>query len=169
MDSPSTQAPSGPVDPALLREAMRRFATGVAIVATLDDGQPYAAAVNSLTSVSLTPPLVLVCLKVGSRTCEAIERQGRFTVCVLAEDHEEHSRRFARSQPDIGDPALELVDGLPVVSGAIAGMICAVESTQRKGDHVIVIGEVMRTHHEPATPLLFFDSGYHRLGPRCEA
>ncbi|MEU0486677.1 flavin reductase family protein [Streptosporangium sp. NPDC006013] len=154
---------SVPVDSALLREVMRRFVTGVAIVATVDQDRPYAASVNSLTSVSLEPPLILVCLKIGSNTCAAIERSGRFSVCVLAEQHEEHSRRFAGSQPAVDDPAFELVDGLPVIRGALAGMICEVESTQRKGDHVIVIGQVVRTHHEHDTPLLFFNSGYHRL------
>ncbi|GAA5058786.1 flavin reductase (DIM6/NTAB) family NADH-FMN oxidoreductase RutF [Thermocatellispora tengchongensis] len=165
MGMPPAGPRSAPVDSALLREVMRRFATGVAIVATLDRGTPYAASVNSLTSVSLEPPLILVCLKIGSHTCAAIQRAGRFSVSVLAEQHEEHSRRFAGSQPAVDDPAFEPVDGLPVIRDALAGMICEVESTQRKGDHVIVIGQVVRTHHEHDTPLLFFNSGYHRLAP----
>jgi flavin reductase (DIM6/NTAB) family NADH-FMN oxidoreductase RutF len=152
------------VEPLVMRSVMARFATGVAVVATLDGGQAYAAAVNSLTSVSLEPPLILVCLQLRSQTCAAIERRGAFSVSVLAERHEEHSRRFARSQPALEDPALELVDRLPVVRGCIAGMICEVESMQRKGDHIIVIGEVVRTHvSDGDTPLLFYGSRYHRL------
>ncbi len=147
-----------------MRGVMARFATGVAVVATMDESQAYAAAVNSLTSVSLEPPLILVCLQLGSRTYAAIERRAAFTVSVLAEGHEEHSRRFARSQPAVEDPALELVDGLPVVRGCLAGMICDVESAQQKGDHVMVIGEVVRTYvSETETPLLFYGSRYHRL------
>lgn len=152
------------IEPTVMRGVMARFATGVAVVATVDDGQAYAAAVNSLTSVSLDPPLILVCLQVGSRTCGAIERREAFSVSVLAEQHEEHSRRFARSQPAVEDPALELVDGLPVVRGCLAGVICDVESMQQKGDHVIVIGEVVRTYvGDIDTPLLFYGSRYHRL------
>lgn len=162
-----TQAPA--VDGTRLRQVMARFATGVAIVATIEDEQPFAAAVNSFTSVSLDPPLVLVCLRVGSATCAAIERQGRFSICVLAEGHEEHSRRFSRSQPSVADPAFTPVDGLPVIDGALAGMLCDVESMTVKGDHMVVFGRVTRTHHEQDEPLLFFDSGYHRLGPRRTA
>ena len=167
-EEPELSAPASDVSPpavngALMREVMGRFATGVAIVATMDEGQPYAAAVNSLTSVSLDPPLILVCLQLNSRTCRAIERAGLFSVSVLTAEHEEHSRRFARAQPELGDPALEFVDGLPVVRGCLAGMICETESMQVKGDHVVVFGHVIRTHHEHDTPLLFFGSRYHRL------
>jgi flavin reductase (DIM6/NTAB) family NADH-FMN oxidoreductase RutF len=150
------------VDPMLMRNVMSRFATGVAVVATIDDGMPYAAAVNSLTSVSLEPPLILVCLQLHSRTGAAIQRRGAFSVSVLADTHEEYSRRFARMQPAAGD--LELVDGLPVVTGCVAGMICETESMQQKGDHVIFIGQVVRTHQGEGMPLLFFGSKYHRLG-----
>ncbi|MEV7013850.1 flavin reductase family protein [Streptosporangium sp. NPDC051022] len=163
MSTQPARTHTDPVDPVLLRQVMRRFATGVTIVATTEEGTPFAAAVNSLTSVSLEPPLILVCFKIGSRTCAAVERNGRFSVSVLTAQQEEHSRRFAGSQPAADDPALEFVDGLPVIRDALAGMICNVESTQRKGDHVIVIGEVVRTHHVQDTPLLFFDSGYHQL------
>jgi flavin reductase (DIM6/NTAB) family NADH-FMN oxidoreductase RutF len=159
----TTDCTHNPVDSHLMREVMARFATGVAVVATIEDGAPYAAAVNSLTSVSLDPPLILVCLQIGSRTCQAIESVGRFSVCVLTADHEEHSRRFASSQPTLEDPALELVDGLPVIRGCLAGMLCDVESTAIKGDHVVLFGRVVRTHHEHHPPLLFFGSRYHRL------
>ena len=151
------------VDPTLMRSVMARFATGVAVVATLDQGEPYAAAVNSLTSVSLDPPLILVCLQLNSRTCNAIQRRRAFSVSVLADEHEEQSRRFANSQPTISDPALEIVDELPVVRGCVAGMICETESTLEKGDHTIVIGRVVRTHQGDGNPLLFFESTYHRL------
>lgn len=162
MTSPPAGGSEG-VDPTLMRSAMARFATGVAIVATFDQGEPYAAAVNSLTSVSLDPPLILVCLQLNSRTCHAIQRRGAFSVSVLADEQEEYSRRFARSQPAIDDPTLEFVDGLPVVSGCVAGLICETESTLRKGDHTIVIGHVVRTHQGDGNPLLFFGSTYHRL------
>jgi flavin reductase (DIM6/NTAB) family NADH-FMN oxidoreductase RutF len=141
---------------------MSRFATGVAVVATMDEGAPYAAAVNSLTSVSLEPPLILVCLQLHSRTAAAIERCGAFSVSVLADTHEAYSRRFAKSHPSEGE--LELVDGLPVVTGCVAGMICETESMQVKGDHVIIVGEVVRTHQGEGMPLLFFGSKYHHLG-----
>ena len=151
------------VDPAVMRSVMSRFATGVAIVATVDDDVPYAAAVNSLTSVSLDPPLILVCFQRRSRTCRAILRRGAFGISVLAEGHEGHSRRFARSQPAHDDPAFVLVDGLPVVPGAVAGLLCEMDSVVEKGDHVVIFGSVVRTHQEEGRPLLFFGSGYHRL------
>jgi flavin reductase (DIM6/NTAB) family NADH-FMN oxidoreductase RutF len=161
MTIPPPGAPA--VDPQLLREVMRRFATGVAIVGAIRDGQPYAASVSSLTSVSLSPPLVLICLQLQSSTLEVIEETGAFSISVLRSSHEEHSRRFASSQPELDDPALELVDGLPVVRDVLAGMLCRVESVQLKGDHKIVIGEVFRTHHDQDVPLVYFGSAYHRI------
>src|SRR5438874_9940479 len=80
------------MDPAVTRSMMSGFATGVTIVATIDGGTPYAAVVNSFTSVSLDPPLILVCLKLGSRTLGAIQRSGAFSVSVLGEVHEDYSR-----------------------------------------------------------------------------
>ena len=162
MPSPDVSALAA-VDPAVMRSVMARFATGVAIVSTMDEGVPYAAAVNSLTSVSLEPPIILVCFKRDSRTCDAIVRRGAFGISILAEQHEPHSRRFARSQPAQDDPALVLVDGLPVIRGAVAGLLCETDSVLEKGDHVVVFGRVVRTHQEEGLPLLFFASGYHRL------
>jgi flavin reductase (DIM6/NTAB) family NADH-FMN oxidoreductase RutF len=162
MSSPDVSSPAA-VDPAVMRSVMARFATGVAIVSTIEGDVPYAAAVNSLTSVSLDPPVILVCFKRESRTCEALIRRGAFGVSVLAEEHESHSRRFARSQPAHDDPALVLVDGLPVIRGAVAGLLCETDSVVEKGDHVVVFGRVARTHQSEGLPLLFFASGYHRL------
>lgn len=164
MTTPPTTPPA--VDPQLLREAMRRFATGVAIVGALHEGRPYAASVSSLTSVSLSPPLVLVCMQLHSTTLRAIEETGVFSISVLRSSHEGHSRRFATSHPELDDPAIEFVDGLPVVRDVLAGMLCRVESVQVKGDHKIVIGEVFRTHHDHDVPLVFYGSEYHRIaGP----
>ncbi|MFF2653702.1 flavin reductase family protein [Streptomyces sp. NPDC058045] len=157
------------VAPADLRAAMRRFATGVTVVATDDGEATYAAVVNSFTSVSLEPPLVLVCLKVGSRTCDAIRRRGAFSICVLADDHRQHSQRLAKSQPTVDDEAFTVVDGLPVIRDTLAGLLCEVESAQVKGDHVIVIGEVVRTHAAQREPLLFYDGRYHVLTGQAEA
>lgn len=157
------------IDPRRFRDVLGHYPTGVVVITAMRaDGTPGGLAVGTFTSVSLDPPLVLVCLRVGSATCAAIERQGRFSVCVLAEGHEEHSRRFSRSQPSVADPAFTPVDGLPVIDGALAGMLCDVESMTVKGDHMVVFGRVTRTHHEQDEPLLFFDSGYHRLGARRE-
>ncbi|MBC3191935.1 flavin reductase [Pseudonocardia sp. C8] len=165
MNDTSTCSPrtASPVPPGSLRETMRRFATGVAVVATTDRGSTYAAVVNSFTSVSLEPPLVLVCLQVGSRTCEALQRRGAFSICVLADEHREHSQRLARSQPTSDDDAFEVVDGLPTIRGTLAGLLCEVESVQVKGDHVIVVGCVVRTHHAQREPLVFYDGQYRML------
>ncbi|ATY11659.1 flavin reductase [Amycolatopsis sp. AA4] len=152
-----------PVDPGSLRAVMRGFATGVTVVATADEDRTFAAVVNSFTSVSLAPPLILVCLKVGSRTCAAIERRGFFSVCVLADDHRRHSERLARSQPTVDDEAFEVAHGLPVIRDAPAGLLCRVDSTLVKGDHVIVIGCVVATKLAERDPLLFYNGQYRVL------
>lgn len=159
-----TVAPeTDPVDAGSLRAVMRGFATGVTVVATEHNGRTFAAVVNSFTSVSLSPPLVLVCLQTGSRTCAAIESRGFFSVCVLADDHRPHSERLARSQPAVNDEAFELAHGLPVIRDAPAGLLCRVDETLVKGDHVIVIGCVVATKLDQRDPLLFYNGQYRVL------
>ncbi len=150
------------IDSLLMRRVMSRFATGVAVVATTNDQTHYAAAVNSLTSVSLEPPLLLMCFRKTSRTCTAIEQAGQFSISVLDSRQEEHSRRFARaSNEPLSDDDLALHKGMPVVPGALATLVCRHEASHGVGDHTVVIGRVVSAEHRDGEPLLFFSSRYH--------
>lgn len=154
--SPPARTPA--IDPSAMRRAMGRWATGVAVITTLDaGGQPHGMTLNSLTSVSLDPPLLLVCFNHGARTADAIIGSGRFAVSILAARHEHIARRFAGRGEEhfAGLPLNYGQHSVPVVPGALAHLECAVERHLAAGDHVIVIGAVQAACHGDGRPLAF--------------
>jgi len=152
-----------------MRTIMGHFATGVCVISTRrQDGSPVATTVNAVTSVSLDPPLLLVCLAHDSETLAAIRACSRFAVNILAESQREHSIRFAakgeRSRPQDVDFS-EHGAGLPCLPDALATVACRVSAIHSGGDHMIVIGEAlsMSSADSDVTPLLFFRGAYSRL------
>lgn len=151
------------------RNALGWFTTGVAVVTTCSDGEPpLGITINSFSSVSLDPPLVLWCLDKKSDTLPIFEKAAHFTVNVLREEHREVSSRLARK----GDHSLadvELVDadsGCPSLKEALAHFECEVEARHDAGDHVIMVGRVLKFDHaEEGRPLLYHRGGYHMLPP----
>lgn len=149
----------------LLRRTLGHFATGVAVVSARDHRGPVAATVNSLTSVSLDPPLLLVCLAHGSRSLVALRSTGRFALSLLAADQQPLSDRFARShEGDLWEGVATEGDP-PLLVGAVAGLRCVVHELVEGGDHLIVIGRVEQAEYvDPAPePLLFHRGRYDRL------
>lgn len=151
------------VDPLTMRRTMGRFATGVAVITALaPDGQPHGMTVNSLTSVSLDPPLLLVCFTNGARTATAVTTSGRFAVSILASRQEAIARRFA-SRGDDHFAGLPLTYGehqIPVVPDALAHLECTVHEEFTAGDHVVVIGAVERTCDRDGHPLAFLNGRF---------
>ncbi|GAB2738818.1 flavin reductase family protein [Salinifilum aidingensis] len=144
------------VEPSTLRRTMGRFTTGVAVVTTADD-QPHGMTVNSLTSVSLDPPLILVSLTVGARTTEAVSASGTFAVSVLSSRQGELAMRFARRGEDhfAGLPLEYGEHRLPIVPGALAHVECEVQQEIPAGDHVVFLGRVVATCDRDGEPLVF--------------
>jgi flavin reductase ActVB len=155
------------VDSKAFREALGQFASGVTVVATLDgEGQPQGLTVSSFCSVSLYPPLVLVCVDHRSETHEGFLTSRLFGVSVLGEDQQEVSRRFATLGPGKNAFAFALGrSGAPLVPGALAHLECRLHATHDAGDHRIYVGEVLSLTVKPGRPLLYHASGYHRLAP----
>ncbi|GAA1355985.1 flavin reductase family protein [Saccharothrix algeriensis] len=147
-----------PVDPLTMRRAMGRFATGVAVVTTRGaDGAPHGMTVNSLTSVSLEPPLLLVCLTTGARSTDAVVSAGRFAVSILSSRQEHLALRFARRGED-HFAGLDVTHGrhrVPVIPDAFAHLECDVERHFTAGDHVVVIGHVRDACERDGEPLGF--------------
>ncbi|HYH20865.1 MAG TPA: flavin reductase family protein [Azospirillum sp.] len=149
-----------------LRDAYGRYATGVAIVTTLDPvGTPVGLTVNSFASVSLDPPLVLWSLMRGSASLDVFRDAGRFAVNVLTEEQRALSDRFAARVADrfagiAWEPGL---GGLPLLPGCLARFECTGHSHVEAGDHVVFLGRVHRFEHRDGTPLLFFASRYAEL------
>lgn len=148
------------------RDAMGRFVTGVAVATTrLPDGAPIGVTINSFTSVSLDPPLVLFCLDRRARTLPIFQSAGFFAVNVLAADQRDCSTRFARRADDWdGVPHGTWVTGAPVIGGCVAACDCTVESLYDGGDHVILVGRVQRIKAAAERePLVYHRGRYTRV------
>jgi 3-hydroxy-9,10-secoandrosta-1,3,5(10)-triene-9,17-dione monooxygenase reductase component len=144
------------------------FATGVTVVAAMDEDRPMGLAVNSFTSVSLEPPLVAFCVTKRSTTWPRIRQGRRFTVNVLAEHQEEVSRVFATRGADKfrGVRWWPAPSGGPILDGVLAWIDCVVEAEHDAGDHVLVIGRVRDLDvADEGNPLIFYRGGYGRFEP----
>ena len=150
------------------RGGMSRFATGVTIVTTLDhQGNLHGMTANSFTSVSLTPPLALVCVDFKTHTHNYIKALGAFGVNILSQDQEEIGGYFARKPQDrLGAPFQHHLSemGLPVIEGSMAYFGCRVVDAHVHGDHTIYIGSVDEIAlGNKANPLLYYESRFTRL------
>jgi flavin reductase (DIM6/NTAB) family NADH-FMN oxidoreductase RutF len=156
------------VDPLTMRRTIGRFATGVAVVTTVDGDEPHGMTVNSLTSVSLEPPLLLVCLTTGARTTDAVVGAGRFAVNILGARQEEIAMRFARRGEDhfAGLPLTYGEQGVPIVPDALAHLECTVERHFEAGDHTVVFGHVPHVADRAGAPLAFLGGRFGDLTDR---
>ncbi|HVR71636.1 MAG TPA: flavin reductase family protein [Vicinamibacteria bacterium] len=155
-----------PIEPDEFRRALAQLASGVTAVTTRDAaGRPLGLTVTAFSSVSLAPPLVLVCVDERSETHAGFRESGRFGVSLLADDQEEVSRRFAGGGPLKFEttPLVEGATGVPLVAGAVAHLECRVVATHTAGDHAIYVGEVVAAAVHPGRPLLYHRGRYHRL------
>jgi flavin reductase (DIM6/NTAB) family NADH-FMN oxidoreductase RutF len=161
--------PAPAVDAGAFREAMGSFPTGVTVVTvTSGDGSKHGITVNSFSSVSLDPMLVLVCLNATSRGVGLIERAGVFAVNVLSAGQQDISRWFAnRCRPAgstmfDGVPFERGVTGCPVLVDATASFDCRLRQSHHAGDHLIMLGEVVALVHRPQLEPLIFHAGSYK-------
>lgn len=146
-----------------LRQALGQFATGITVITTrAADGSPIGLTVNSFTSVSLEPPLLLWCLGRNSTNYDAFRLAERHLVNVLAADQVDLSKRFAARSPDrfAGLHHSVTDTGLPQLPGCIAWFECAIRSRYDEGDHLILVGRIEAFELAPGRPLLFHDGRY---------
>lgn len=153
--------------PMAMRQTMGRFATGVAVITTVVDGVPHGMTVNSLTSVSLDPPLLLVCFNHGARSAEAVTDAGRFAVNILSRRQQPIAVRFAhRGEDHFAGLGLEY-DGhrVPVVPNALAHLDCDVERVVEAGDHTVVFGAVTDVCSRDGEALGFYGGRFSDVVP----
>ncbi|MFO7858953.1 MAG: flavin reductase family protein [Ectothiorhodospiraceae bacterium] len=146
-----------------LKQALGRYPTGVTVVtARRGDGEPVGLTVNSFTSVSLEPPLILWCLDHRSPNLEAFRSARAFAVNVLAADQGELSTRFARPVEDKfqGVDWQPDAEGAPVLGGAVARLSCRGYAEYPGGDHVILLGEVVDFADTGGDPLVYTGGAY---------
>lgn len=152
------------VDSAVLRRTMSTFATGVAVVTTQHDAELHGMTVNSVTSVSLRPPLVLVCLLEEARTTRALIKRGAFVLNFLSKHQDEISNLFAKpGEQRFVELSAPQAMGLPYIPKALAHLYCVVDAIHPGGDHVIVVGRVERCDAREGAPLIFYRGKYHEV------
>lgn len=142
------------------RRVMGHFATGVTVVASRDpSGRPVGLTVNAFASVSLHPPLVLVCLHRKAHAHDPLLDAGHFGISILRSDQEDLALRFSRDGADIRFQDLPVRAGplgSPLLAGALAWIECRIREVFPGGDHSIIVGEVMECIADQGDPLLFF-------------
>lgn len=155
------------IDPLLMRQTMGRFATGVAVITTELDGKAHGMTVNSLTSVSLDPPLLLVCFNRGARSAEAVSAAGRFVVNILSKRQQAIALRFAkRGEDHFAGLGLEYGDHkVPVVPQALAHLECELERSVEAGDHTVVFGAVTDVCSRNGEALGFYGGHFSDVVP----
>ena len=153
----------GPDD---FRRLLGHFATGVTIVTTSDpDGRPAGLTVSAFASLSLDPPLVLVCVDHKAQSYPALKDNRGFAVNVLATEHEALSRRFASTRLDKFDGVAYRMSplGLPLLGGALAHVECVTVNRHVEGDHTIFVGRVEAGAVADGEPLLYHRGKYKRF------
>jgi flavin reductase (DIM6/NTAB) family NADH-FMN oxidoreductase RutF len=165
----SSERPSNRVAPVTseeFRHACGRFATGITIASVLDaNGAPHGLTVSSFASVSLDPPLILVCLGHDVSVINHFRASNNFGINVLAESQRHLSDRFARKGHDRFD-GLEWqsgTTGVPLLTGVLAAIECRTSQWFTAGDHDIFVGEMVAARVADGEPLIYFASRYREL------
>lgn len=158
------------ISPDDFRKVMGRFATGVTLVTTMDEGRPHGMTANAVTSVSLVPPLVLVCVSHSARTHLAIRKSQAFCINILAREQTEIAQRFAGRHREMENPFSDLdlrqgITGVPILSSLHAYVECRLEFSYDGGDHTIFVGRVVSLGlGNFDDPLLFHGGQFKNLG-----
>ena len=155
------------LDSATFRQLLGHFATGVTVITATDaDGRPHGMTANSLTSVSLDPPLLLLCVDHKASMHGLLSGGARFAVNILSSEQEQISRRFAGKHDDkfdgVGYRTTE--KGHVLLEGALATIECEPHQCVEAGDHTIVLGRVTGGATHAGHPLLYFRGGYAAIG-----
>lgn len=154
----------GPDD---FRKVLGHFASGVTVITTADaEGRPTGLTATAFTSVSLDPPLILVCVSHKSQSYGALLERGHFAVNFLRREQEDISKRFATQRLDKFDGISHRMSALqlPILTEALAHLECVTVSRHIEGDHTILVGRVEACDTTAGAPLLYFRGQYASLG-----
>ncbi|TDF62298.1 flavin reductase family protein [Cupriavidus sp. L7L] len=142
-----------------LRRFAGRFPTGVAVITTRDsEGKSHGITMSAVTSLSLAPPLFLICLNNSSNTLGAITLSGHFCINFLASEQTDICKIFASKSEEKFQNVRHTIGavGSPLIDGALAQGECIVKNTISEGDHTIVVGRLERTHVHDKEPLVYY-------------
>ena len=148
------------------RAALGRFASGVTVITTVDAaGHKHGITVSAFSSVSLAPPLILICIDKNTGSHHAFEQNERFAVNILREDQQHFSDHFAAHRTDKFDGIEHTVNehGIPVIKDVLVNLECRRVNAHDTGDHTIYIGEIERAAITDGNPLVYFHGNYRKL------
>jgi flavin reductase (DIM6/NTAB) family NADH-FMN oxidoreductase RutF len=147
------------------RDVIGRFATGVTVLTTRVEERDFGTTASAVSSLSLEPAMLLVCLNETSETRAAIVDAGVFAVNILGEEQGELARRFASKSPTKFDGVTirEGASGLPLLEGALAHVECRVSTTAVGGTHTVFLAEVTRAEARDGLPLTYFRGRFGRF------
>lgn len=154
--------------PDQFRQLLGRFASGITVLTTVDArGRPHGMTVSAFSSLSLDPPLILVCVDRAATMLDVLDTGTHFAVNVLAEGQENLSRRFSLEEMELrfeGVAHSSGIGGVPVLHGALVTLECRRSARHDAGDHAIFVGEVVGGTLDPAArPLLYYAGAYGRV------
>lgn len=156
------------IDGRAFRDVLGTFPTGVTIVTARGADGPAGLTTNAFTSLSLDPPLILVCIANGSRTLPVVREAGRFAVNVLRAGQEDLAAVFASKAvgaEKFARTTHNVEHGVPVLDDALSWLVCDLRDLLPGGDHTIAIGEVTALAAAEGEPLLFWRGGYRQVAP----
>ena len=153
------------IDEGRFKLALSHFVSGVTVVSTEHEGQKYGLTVASFASLSLSPPLVLICIGSKMKSHDAIAASGKFGVSMLALDQQHLSGHFGSKLEDKFASVAHHAGktGVPLVDGALCTLECRIHDQLRGGDHSIFVGEVVEAEVSEGAPLVYWKSGYRSL------
>lgn len=154
------------LDPTTYRAALARFASGVTIVTARGaDGHDYGMTVSAFSSLSLTPPLILVCIDNGASVAPVLGHCDHLAVNILTQEQEALSRRFAEHEVDrFENVAVSRgQSGVALLDGSLASLECHVIARHAAGDHTVLIAEVLDATLREGEPLIYYRGKYRRI------
>ena len=160
------EASASPIEGEVYRQIAGRWLTGVAIVTSHNAaGTPVGLTMNAVTPLSLSPPMFLICLDLGSETLSAIESTKSFAINFLGCDGDVACKAFARKGPDkfAGVASRKGIHGTPILENAIAHVECVIEAAFVAGDHKIVVGLAVSGDVSGCEPLAYFRGALRQL------
>jgi flavin reductase (DIM6/NTAB) family NADH-FMN oxidoreductase RutF len=160
-----------PATPEAFKAAMRHFPTGVTVVTSLREGEPRGVTVSAFSSVSVDPPLVLICINREARSYLVISESKVFCVNILAGDQQHLAERFAskmREKQFEGVPYDVDATGAAIIRGTVAYLDCEVAEEHHAGSHSVFIGRVLSCASRPGSPLGYYNGAFHDFGIRID-
>lgn len=159
----SETAPPRELTSQAFRDVIGHFASGVTVITTEHDGKPFGTTASAVTSLSLEPPMLVICMNRSSSTGQAVAAAGGFAVNILGEDQSDLAMRFAGKGDKFAGVEIRRDHAYPLLADALAGLVCEVTEQVSAGTHYVFLAEVHHATAQAGAPLAYFRGQFGRL------